>query len=81
MCSWLTLDVMLGAELLFTQASSTAPYIKRLRCGQDSTDLWVDNFLFLKDLAKNRETQKRTSKQETSRFQSREITVPELFGC
>lgn len=66
MCSWLTLDVMLGAELLFTQASSTAPYIKRLRCGQDSTDLWVDNFLFLKDLAKTRETQKRSLKLQGS---------------
>lgn len=69
--------VISTARLVFTQGA--APYIKRLRCGQDRTDPWVDNFLFLKDLAETRETQKRTLEQETSRFQSREITVPELF--
>ncbi len=46
------------ARLVFTQGA--APYIKRLRCGQDRTDPWEDNFLFLKDLAETRETQKRT---------------------
>lgn len=56
--------VISTARLVFTQGA--APYIKSLRCGQDRTDPRVDNFLFLKDLAKTRETQKRSLKLQGS---------------